>query len=107
MEVVFDVILQEQLEDDVDGEDVLIKIDASTNLFRLVGDEFPRRGVVLGDSTIVSSLDLVGPRVADIGKIPEIGRMEDVKTDIVVPCLVGIVVIQLGQISKGQSIYRR
>jgi hypothetical protein len=48
----------------------------------------------------VDLVDEVGPRRANIRNTAVVGGMVDEKTDIVVSCLIGIVVIQLSGVSK-------
>ena len=94
--VVFEIVLKEELEDDVDGEDVLVHVHAATDLFDLECKGLPRLGCAIGESFLVDLLDEVGPGVADIGNVAVICGVVDKETDIIVPGLVGIIMIQLG-----------
>jgi hypothetical protein len=94
--VVLEIILEEKLEDDVDGEDVLVHVDTTTDLFDLECKRLPWLCCAISESLLVHLLDEVRPRVADVGNVAVIGGMVDEQTDVVVPGLVGVVMVQLG-----------
>lgn len=59
--VVVEVVLEEDLQEDGDGEDGFVEGDAPADGFDCVGDEFPGGLVVVYDGFAVLLLDEVGP----------------------------------------------
>lgn len=55
--VVFEVVLQEELQHDVDGEDVLVQVDPPADFFRFERYELPRLGEVVPAPLAVHLVD--------------------------------------------------
>lgn len=95
--IVLEVVLEEELKDDVDGEHVFVHVDAATNLFDLECKGLPRLYQSVGESLLVHLFDEIGPGVADVGNIAVVCGMINKQADIVIASLVGIIVIQLSK----------
>jgi hypothetical protein len=93
--VVVDMVLEEDLQDDVDGEDVFVEVDAAADCFDFEADDFPGGVLVLGNRFAMFLLDDVAPCVADGGEIAVVSCVVDVEADVVVASLVGVIVIEL------------
>ena len=95
--VELEIVLQHQLKNNVDREDVLVLVGAETDLLNLHSYSFPWCGLLVVNCILMHLLYEVGPRVADVWDIAVVGNVIDQQTDVVVGCLIGVVVVELGK----------
>lgn len=87
--------MQKELKDDLNGKDIFIEIDPSTNAFDIKRNQLPRCCVVFFDGFSVRLFDEIRPCRADVGEGTVVRGVVDEQADIVVPCLVGVSMIEL------------
>jgi hypothetical protein len=82
--------LEEELKDDLNGKDIFIQIDSSTNALDTKRDQLPRCSVMFFDGLSMYLFDKIRPCGADVRKGAIVGRVVDEQADIVIACLIGI-----------------
>jgi hypothetical protein len=95
VDVELQVVLEKELQDDVDGEHVLVETGAVTQVLDFQGDDFPGKALVSCDGISMGLFDEVGPCRADVGDVAVVGGVVDEEAYIVVCCLIGVLVIEL------------
>ena len=91
------------MQNNVDREDIFVEIGSMAEVLDLQCNNFPWCSLAIGDGVAVGLINKVGPCCADVGYAPVIGSMVYEKANIIVSCLVGIVMIELGHVSGGKQ----
>lgn len=93
--VKFEVVLEEQLQNDVDRKDAFIEVNTVANILDFQCHYLPRCALVVRNSVPVCLFDKICPCGANVRYATVISCMVDKKTNVVVSCLIGVIVVEL------------